>query len=186
MNAQKITPCLWFDMEAEEAMNFYVDTFNGAPNSDKQSLPGEPVKNSKIVSIGYYPENSEIEHLKGMNGKVLNGRFTLAGQQFICLDGGPIFKFNESISLTVDCKDQEELDYFWSKLSSVPESEQCGWCKDKYGLSWQIIPKRLGELMMDPDKQSLPGGKEKVGRVMEAFMKMHKIDVAELEKAYNG
>lgn len=157
-------------MEAEEAMNYYVEVFNNAPHSKKDS---------KINNIGYYPENSEIDHLKGMNGKVLNGVFELAGQEYICLDGGPIFKFNESISLTIDCEDQEELEYFWSKLSAVPESEQCGWCKDKYGLSWQIIPKRLGELMSDPDK-------EKAGRVMEALMKMHKIEVAELEKAYNG
>lgn len=170
MAKQKITASLWFDMQAEEAMNYYVDVFNNAPHSKKDS---------KINSIGYYPENSEIEHLKGMNGKVLNGQFELAGQQYVCLDGGPIFKFNESISLIIDCEDQEELDYFWSKLSAVPESEQCGWCKDKYGLSWQIIPKRLGELMMDPDK-------EKVGRLMEAFMKMHKLNVEELEKAFNG
>lgn len=134
MSVQKITTSLWFDMEAEEAMNFYVDTFNAAPNSKKDS---------KIQSIGYYPEDSEIEHLKGMNGKVLNGRFELAGEQFICLDGGPLFKFNESISLTIDCEDQEELDYFWERLSAVPESEQCGWCKDKYGLSWQIIPEKI-------------------------------------------
>jgi len=170
MNMQKITTSLWFDMEAEKAMNFYVDVFNGAPNS---------VKNSKIVSMDYYPENAEDEHLKGMNGKVINGIFELAGQKFICLDGGPLFKFNESISLTIDCENQEELDYFWEKLSVVPESEQCGWCKDKFGLSWQIVPKRLGELMSDPDK-------EKGGRVMEALMKMHKIEVSKLEEAYNG
>lgn len=170
MKMQKIVTSLWFDKEAEEAMNYYVETFNGAPNSDKSS---------KIISKDYYPENATDEHLKGMNGKIINGRFELAGQQYICLDGGPLFKFNEAISLTVDCENQEELDYFWSKLSAVPESEQCGWCKDKFGLSWQIIPKRLGELMMDPDK-------EKAGRVMEALMKMHKIVVSELEAAFEG
>jgi predicted 3-demethylubiquinone-9 3-methyltransferase (glyoxalase superfamily) len=170
MTKQKITTSLWFDMEAEEAMNFYVDVFNSAPHSKKDSA---------ILSIQNYPENAEDEHLKGMNGKVLNGQFKLAGQQYICLDGGPVFKFNEAISLTVECEDQAELDHFWEKLSAVPESEQCGWCKDKYGLSWQIIPKRLGELMGDPDK-------EKAGKVLEALMKMHKIEVSELEKAYNG
>jgi predicted 3-demethylubiquinone-9 3-methyltransferase (glyoxalase superfamily) len=170
MNMQKITTSLWFDKEAEEAMNFYVDTFNNAPHSKKDS---------KIVNMDYYPDNVDEEHMKGMEGKVINGVFELAGQKFICLDGGPLFKFNESISLTIDVEDQEELDYFWGKLSAVAESEQCGWCKDKYGLSWQIIPKRLGELMSDSDK-------EKTGRVMMALLKMHKLDIAELEKAYNG
>ncbi len=160
---QKITTHLWFDKNAEEAMNYYTSAF----------------KNSKIIDITYYPENSEIEHLKGMNGKVLHGVFELEGQRFFCLDGGPLFKFNESFSLYVEVESQDELDALWDKLSAVPESEQCGWCKDKFGLSWQIIPKRLGELMNDPDK-------EKAGRVMEAFMKMHKIDISELEKAYGG
>lgn len=159
----KITPSLWFDMNAEEAMNYYVSVF----------------KNSKIVHIDYYPDESLDEHFKGMSGKVINGVFELDGQQFICLDGGSIFKFNEAVSFTVECEDQAEVDYYWSKLSAVPESEQCGWCKDKFGMSWQIVPKRLGELLSDPDK-------EKANRAMQAMMKMHKIDVAELEAAFEG
>lgn len=166
---QKITPFLWFDKQAEEAMNYYVDSFN-------EVFGGQ---NSKINHIQYYPDNVDEEHMKGMEGKVLHGTFELQGQQFGCLDGGPIFKFNESISLYVEVESQDQLDKLWEKLSAVPESEQCGWCKDKFGLSWQIIPKRMGELMGDPDK-------EKAGRVMEAMLKMHKIDVAELEKAYNA
>lgn len=159
----QITPSLWFDNNAEEAMNYYVSVF----------------PNSKINSVAHYPDESLDEHFKGMSGKVINGDFTLNGQCFTCLDGGPIFKFNEAISFTIDCKDQEEVDYFWSKLSAVPEAEQCGWCKDKFGLSWQIIPRRMGELLSDPDK-------EKAGRAMQAMMKMHKIDVAELERAFDG
>ncbi len=160
---QKITPSLWFDNNAEEAMNYYVSVF----------------KNSKIDRIEYYPDESLSEHFKGMSGKVINGEFELDGQHFICLDGGPLFKFNESVSFTVDCADQAEVDYYWEKLSHVPESEQCGWCKGKYGLSWQIIPKRLGELLSDPDK-------EKAGKAVQAMMKMHKIDVATLQAAFDG
>lgn len=167
---QKITPCLWFDKECEEAINFYIDTFNAAPYSRS---------NSKVVSILRYPEDRQVGPEPGMEGKVLTAIFELDGQQFMALDGGPIFTFNESISMQVECKDQEELDYFWEKLSAVPESEQCGWLKDKYGLSWQIIPKRMGELLNDPNK-------EKAGRAMDAMLKMHKIDIAELEAAYNG
>lgn len=160
---QKITPCLWFDMNAEEAMNYYVSVF----------------KNSKIIRIDRYPDESLDEHFKGMSGKVINGEFELDGVKFICLDGGPAFKLNEAVSFVVDCKDQEEVDYYWEKLSAVPESEQCGWCKDKFGVSWQIIPTRLGELLNDPDK-------ERANRAMQAMMKMHKIEVAELERAANG
>ncbi len=160
---QKISAHLWFDKNAEEAMNYYTSVF----------------KNSKVVSITYYPENAEDEHLKGMSGKILHGVFELDGVQFMCLDGGPLFKFNEAISLFVEVDSQSELDKLWSQLSAVPDSEQCGWCKDKFGLSWQIVPKRLGELMSDPDK-------EKSARVMEALMKMHKINIAELEEAYKG
>lgn len=167
---QKITPSLWFDKECEEAINFYINVFNEAPYSSK---------NSKIVSILRYPEDRQVGPETGMEGKVLTVIFELDGQQFTALDGGPIFKFNESISMQVECRDQEELDYFWQKLSAVPESEQCGWLKDKYGLSWQIIPKRMGELLNDPDK-------EKAGRALDAMLEMHKIDIAELEVAYNG
>jgi predicted 3-demethylubiquinone-9 3-methyltransferase (glyoxalase superfamily) len=114
-----------------------------------------------------------------MEGKVLTGEFVLDSQTFQALDGGPIFKFNESISLVVDCKDQEEVDYFWSKLSAVKESEQCGWCKDKFGLSWQITPTRLGELLSDPDR-------EKAHRVANVMLQQHKIVIKDLEAAYKG
>lgn len=160
---QKITPSLWFDKNAEEAMNYYVSVF----------------KNSKILNIDRYPDESLDKHFEGMSGKVINGEFELDGQRFICLDGGPLFKFNEAISFTVVCEDQAEVDYCWEKLSAVPESEQCGWCKDKFGLSWQIIPKRMGELFSDPDR-------EKANRAIQAMMKMHKLDVAELEAAFEG
>jgi predicted 3-demethylubiquinone-9 3-methyltransferase (glyoxalase superfamily) len=160
---QKITPSLWFDNNAEEAMNYYVSVF----------------KNSRIVRIDYYPDESLDEHFEGMSGKVINGEFELDGQSFICLDGGPLFKFNESVSFTVSCKDQAEVDYYWEKLSAVPESEQCGWCKDKFGLSWQIVPTRLGELLSDPDTEA-------ANRAMQAMMQMHKLDVAELEAAFAG
>ena len=160
---QKITPSLWFDMNAEEAMNHYVSVF----------------PNSKINNISHYPDESLDEHFKGMGGKVINGDFELDGMRFICLDGGPMFKFNEAVSFTVEVKDQEELDHYWEQLSHVPESEQCGWCKDKFGVSWQIIPKQLGELMSGDDPEG-------VKRVTMAMMKMHKLDVAELEAAYAG
>jgi predicted 3-demethylubiquinone-9 3-methyltransferase (glyoxalase superfamily) len=160
---QKIVPSLWFDMNAEEAMNYYVSVF----------------KNSRIVSIDYYPDESLDEHFVGMAGKVVNGEFELDGQRFVCLDGGPVFEFNEAVSFTVDCEDQAEVDYYWEKLSAVPEAEQCGWCKDKFGVSWQIVPKRLGELLRDPNK-------EKADRAMQAMMAMHKFDIAELEKTFEG
>jgi predicted 3-demethylubiquinone-9 3-methyltransferase (glyoxalase superfamily) len=160
---QKITPSLWFDNNAEEAMNYYTDVF----------------KNSKIVRLDRYPDGYTEGPLAGMGGKVLNGEFELDGQRFLCLDGGPLFKFNESISFTIDCADQQEVDYYWERLSAVPESEQCGWCKDKFGVSWQVIPRRLGELLSSDDG-------EKAKRAMDAMLKMKKIDVAELERAYNG
>lgn len=144
-------------------MNFYVSVF----------------KNSQIVSIKRYPEGYTEGPLAGMGGKVLNGIFEIEGQRFVCLDGGPIFKFNESISFIVDVDTQEELDEYWNQLSAVPESEQCGWCKDKFGVSWQIIPKRLGELLNDPDA-------EKAGRVMDVMLKQKKLIIADLEAAYNG
>jgi predicted 3-demethylubiquinone-9 3-methyltransferase (glyoxalase superfamily) len=159
----QIAPCLWFDNNAEEAMNYYISVF----------------KNSRILRIDRYPDESLDEHFKGMTGKVINGEFELNGQKFICLDGGPIFKFNEAVSFTVECEDQAEVDYYWEKLSALPESEQCGWCKDKFGLSWQIIPKRLGELLTHPDT-------EKANRATQAMMKMHKIDIAALEAAFEG
>lgn len=168
---QKITTSLWFDKEAEEAMNFYVDTFNDAPKSSN---------NSKIIHIEHYPENASDPHLQGMNGKVINGEFELEGQRFTCLDGGPLFKFNESISLTVDVDSQEEVDYFWDTFTNNGgEESQCGWLKDKYGLSWQIVPKKLGELAGSQDKAAAM-------RTINAMMKMKKIIIADLEKAYAG
>ena len=167
---QKIIPCLWFDKEAEEAIKFYIEIFNSAPNSPK---------NSMIVSIQRYPEELSNIPVKGMEGKILTAIFELSGQRFMALDGDPIFKFTEATSFDVECADQEEVDYFWEKLSAVPESEVCGWLKDKYGLSWQIIPKRMGELLSDKDQV-------KAKRVMDAMLKMKKIVIEDLEKAYEG
>ena len=167
---KKITPFLWFDTQAEEAMNYYVDTFNSAPYKKQES---------KIVDITRYEKGMEAPGAEELEGKVITGVFELAGQRFMALDGGPIFKFNESTSFYVECEDQKEVDYFWNKLSAVPESEQCGWCKDKYGLSWQIIPKQLGELMGDPDPV-------KAKRVVNAMLKMQKIIIADLQRAYDG
>jgi len=114
-----------------------------------------------------------------MEGKILTTIFELNEQRFMALDGGPLFKFTEATSFYVECADQEEVDYFWERLSEVPEAEQCGWLKDKYGLSWQIIPKRMGELLSDKDKV-------KARRVMDAMLKMKKIVIKDLEKAYEG
>lgn len=151
---QKITPSLWFDDSAEEAMKYYVDVF----------------PNSKINHIQRYPDESLDEHFKGMSGKVINGDFELDGMHFTCLDGGPLFTFNEAVSFTVTCKDQAEIDYYWSKLSAVAESEQCGWCKDKFGISWQIVPENLDELIAKP-------------AAMQVMMRQHKIIISELKAA---
>lgn len=167
---QKITPCLWFDNNCEEAINYYIDTFNGSPNKQVES---------RIVSIKRYEKGMEVPGMPQMEGKIITAIFELAGQKFMALDGGPIFKLNESISFEIECDSQEEVDYFWGKLSFVPESEQCGWVKDKFGLSWQIVPKRLGELFNDEDKA-------KAHKVMNAMLKMKKIVIADLEKAYKG
>jgi predicted 3-demethylubiquinone-9 3-methyltransferase (glyoxalase superfamily) len=159
--SQKITTSLWFDKNAEEAMNYYVSVFNDSPNKKTES---------KIVSIKRYPDGFSEGPMADMEGKVLTGIFELEDQRYVCLDGGPIFKFNESVSFMVACHDQEEIDYFWSKLSAVKESEQCGWCKDRFGLSWQVIPENMGDLL-------------KNNNAVQAMLKMHKIDIAELEKA---
>jgi predicted 3-demethylubiquinone-9 3-methyltransferase (glyoxalase superfamily) len=169
MTPQKITPHLWFDKEAQEAMQLYVDTFNGAPNKAAES---------KIVSIIRYPAGGEGP-MAGMDGKVLTGIFELAGQRFMALDGGPVFKFNESVSLLINCQSQEEIDYFWSKLAADPQGGQCGWTKDKFGLSWQVTP---GELM----GKLTAGGEAKTKAVMAAFMPMKKIDMAALQAAYDA
>ncbi len=166
----KITPCLWFDVQAEEAMNLYVDTFNGAPYKKLDS---------RIVSMTRYEKGMEAPGAGALEGKVITGIFELAGQRFMALDGGPLFKFNEAISFYVECEDQKEVDYFWERLSAVPEAEQCGWCKDKFGLSWQIIPKQLGELIGTPDAA-------RSQRVVNAMLKMKKIIVADLQKAHDS
>jgi len=142
---------LWFDQQAEEAMNYYCSVFPDA----------------RIVHIERYPDESLDEHFMGMNGKVITGVFELAGQQFMCLDGGPVFTINEAVSFHVSCKDQAEIDYYWSSLSHVPEAEQCGWCKDKFGVSWQIIPENMHELISSP-------------AAVQAMMHMKKIDIAGL------
>lgn len=151
---KKITPFLWFDTQAEEAMNFYVSVF----------------KNSKVESV----------QRAGPDGPVISVSFQLEGQDFTAFNAGPEFKFTEAISFFVDCKTQAEVDELWNKLiAGGGEESKCGWLKDKFGLAWQIIPSRLGELMGDPDPI-------KARRVMEAMLTMSKIDVAALEQAYQG
>ena len=170
MSTQKIQPCLWFDRNCEEAVNFYISAFNEAPGSRNAS---------RIVNLERYPEDRQIGPMENMQGQVLTAIFELDGRRFMALDGGPYFRFNESVSFCVECDDQKEVDYFWEVLSAVPESEQCGWLKDKFGLSWQIVPRQLGEMLSDSDK-------EKAGRVMDAMLQMKKIDLAALEAAYEG
>ncbi len=134
---QKITPNLWFNGNAKEAVDFYTSVF----------------KNSKILSTEHYPESVEeglADFQKDLAGEVLVIEFELDGVRFAAINAGPEFKFNEAISFAIGCKDQQEIDYFWEKLSSVPDSEQCGWCKDKYGLSWQVVPSNMEELMQKP------------------------------------
>jgi predicted 3-demethylubiquinone-9 3-methyltransferase (glyoxalase superfamily) len=153
---QKITPFLWFDGKAEEAMNFYTSIF----------------KNSKIGDIRRYGEAGP-----GPKGTVMSASFELEGQEFIALNGGPQFTFSPAISFFVNCKAQKEVDELWEKLSAGGEKLQCGWLKDKYGLSWQIVPTALGELMSDPDP-------EKSKRVMNAMLQMTKLDIKKLKQAY--
>jgi predicted 3-demethylubiquinone-9 3-methyltransferase (glyoxalase superfamily) len=148
-------------------MKFYVDIFNRAPYSSGSS---------KVRSILRYTRGMETPGMPAMDGKVLTGEFELEGQKFLCLDGGPVFKFNESISLFIECQDQKEVDYFYEKLSSAPEAEICGWLKDKYGLSWQIIPTRMLELVNDQNQ-------EVSKKAINAMLKMKRIIVADLEKA---
>jgi len=166
---QKITPFLWFDKETEEATNFYIDVFNGSPNKSGAS---------RIISVARYEKGMETPGIQEMTGKIITAIFELNGQRFMALDGGPVFKFNEAVSLYVECEDQEEVDYFWGKLSAVPESEQCGWLKDKYGLSWQIIPKQMAKLLGDPNRQ-------KALAATNAMLKMKKIVIADLQKAFD-
>ena len=156
---QKITPCLWFDKEAEEAAKFYTSIF----------------KNSKIGRVSHYGEAGHEIHGRAA-GTVMTAEFELNGQKFLALNGGPIFKFNEAVSFIVNCESQEEVDYYWEKLSDGGEEGPCGWLKDKYGLSWQIVPTVLGELMSGSDR-------EKSGRVMQAMLQMKKLDIEKLASA---
>ncbi len=153
---QKITPFLWFNDQAEEAMNFYTAIF----------------KNSRIVSVSRYGEGGP-----GQPGSVMTATFELDGQEFMALNGGPLFNFTEAISFFVNCETQAEVDELWTKLTEGGEESQCGWLKDKFGLSWQIVPSILGELLNDPDA-------EKAQRVMHAMLQMKKIDIAGLRSAY--
>jgi len=160
MSARKLTPCLWFDSEAEEAANFYVSVF----------------KNSRIGKISRYgKEGYEVHGRKA--GTVMTVEFKIEGQKFLALNGGPHFKFNEAISFQVHCQTQEEVDYFWSRLSEGGKEAPCGWLKDKFGLSWQIIPDVLPQLLTDKNV-------EKAGRVMKSMLQMKKIDIAALQRAH--
>jgi predicted 3-demethylubiquinone-9 3-methyltransferase (glyoxalase superfamily) len=155
---QKIAPFLWFNQNAEEAMKFYISIF----------------KDSKVLNIARYGEAGP-----GAKGTVMTATFQLNGQQFVALNGGPHFKFTEAISFVVNCGTQEEVDEFWEKLSEGGEKSQCGWLKDKYGLSWQIVPTVLAELLQDKDA-------EKSNRVMKAMLQMDKLDIKTLKQAYEG
>jgi predicted 3-demethylubiquinone-9 3-methyltransferase (glyoxalase superfamily) len=155
---QRITPFLWFDGNAEEAVNYYTSIF----------------KDGKVISIERYPD-----HFEDMRGKVLTAVFELSGQQFMAIDGGPQYKFTEAISLYVDCESQEEVDYYWDTLADGGEILMCGWLKDRYGLAWQIIPKALIEMIQDKDTA-------RARRAMDAMMQMKKIDLAEIQRAYDG
>ena len=163
VSAKRITPCLWFDTQAEEAAKFYCSIF----------------KNSKITSVSRFPDAGQEVHGKPA-GSVMVAAFEIDGQPFTALNGGPQFKFDEAVSFQVACDNQEEIDYFWSKLTEGGgEPGPCGWLKDKFGLSWQVFPSALPKWLMDPDKA-------KAARVMNAFMKMKKFDIATLEQVYAG
>jgi predicted 3-demethylubiquinone-9 3-methyltransferase (glyoxalase superfamily) len=155
---QKITPFLWFDNNAEEAANFYVSIF----------------KNSKVLSVSRYGDAGP-----GPKGTVMVAEFQIDGHEFVALNGGPRFKFTEAISFVINCDTQEEVEYFWDKLSEGGEKSRCGWLKDKFGLWWQVVPAVLGKLMSDSDP-------EKVKRVTEAMLRMDRIDIESLQRAYES
>ncbi len=164
LKTQKITPCLWFDRQADEAAAFYVGIF----------------ENSRITDTTYYGEAGQEVH--GMPpGTVLTVAFELEGQPFTALNGGPMFKFTEAISFQIGCETQEEVDHYWDRLSAGgdPNAQQCGWVKDKYGLSWQVVPNILPKLLADPDAA-------KAQRAMAAMMQMKKLDIAALKRAAEG
>ena len=154
----KITPHLWFDKEARQAAEFYVSVFS-------KRGPAKMLTTSRLNDTP--------------SGGVDVVSFELLGQKFMAISAGPHFKFNEAISFLIECDDQEEIDYYWSKLSADPKSEQCGWLKDKFGLSWQVTPRVLAKMLSDKDPR-------RVARVTQAFLKMKKFDLAELERAYEG
>jgi predicted 3-demethylubiquinone-9 3-methyltransferase (glyoxalase superfamily) len=154
----KIHPFLWFDKDAEEAMNFYVSVF----------------PNSKVLSVQRYGPTGP-----GPEGSVMTADFELDGQRITALNGGPVFNFSEAFSFVIDCKDQAEVDYYWDKLLEGGKPSQCGWLKDRFGFSWQVVPKALFETIGGPDAAGR-------NRAMEAMMKMSKLDVATLERAYRG
>ena len=164
VSAKRITPCLWFDTQAEEAANFYISVF----------------KNSRVKHVSRYGKAGREVHGKEA-GSVMVVEFEIDGRTFTALNGGPHFKFNEAISLQVECEDQAEVDYYWEKLSAGgdPQAQQCGWVKDKFGLSWQIVPKILPALISDPSSA-------KSQRAFQAMMQMKKLDIAALQRAYEG
>lgn len=163
-NFQRLSFNLWFDTQAEDAARFYTGIF----------------PDSKIGRISYYPEAGQEIHGQ-KPGSVMTIEFVLDGYEFLGLNGGPIFKFNEAISVIINCKDQAEIDYYWDKLSEKadPKYQQCGWIKDKFGVSWQVVPLALADMMSSGDQ-------ERSNRVMAALMRMKKLDLAALEQAYNG
>ncbi len=155
---QKIKPNLWFDTESEEAAGFYTSIF----------------EDSRIVNVTHYTEGAPREA-----GMVLTVEFELSGQRFVAINGGPDFKFDEAISLEIECKDQEEIDYFWEKLGEGGEEGPCGWLKDRYGLSWQVAPEGMNQLFSDPDSK-------RAERAMKAMLQMRKLDIAALQAAADG
>ena len=164
MITQRLTPCLWFDSEAEEAANYYVGIF----------------KSSRIVAITRYPSvGQEVHHRPA--GSVMVVSFELDGHSFTALNGGPVFKFNEAVSFQVNCTSQDEIDYYWEKLGAGgdPKAQQCGWLKDRYGVSWQVVPGGMDEMLKEPDS---PGAQ----RAMTAMLRMKKIDMEALQRAYDG
>jgi predicted 3-demethylubiquinone-9 3-methyltransferase (glyoxalase superfamily) len=159
---RRLTPCLWFDSEAEQAARFYVSVF----------------KNAQLGTVSYYGKEGFEIHGRP-EGSVMSVEFEIEGQHFTALNGGPHFQFNEAISFQIPCETQEEIDHYWERLSAGGKIQQCGWLKDKFGLSWQIFPAALADMLADSDKA-------KASRAMRAMLGMKKIDVAELRAAYEG
>jgi predicted 3-demethylubiquinone-9 3-methyltransferase (glyoxalase superfamily) len=167
--SQRIVPSLWFDTQTEEAIAHYISTFNEAPHARGES---------RVISIARYEKGMEVPGAEELEGRVITAIFELDGQRFMALDGGPVFTFSGAVSFYVECEDQAEVDHFWERLSAVPEAEQCGWLKDTFGLSWQIVPRRLGELLESPDRT-------KALAAMNAMLRMKKLVIADLERAFD-